>query len=1171
MSQTLLDQIKEKCSIPDFHPHSIKNNRSNCATHKNSSSPSFVYYSNTDTFFCHSCFSDHHMPLGSDVVGYFAHVYGYSDRTEAKLDLAKQLGITLTQKSKVEIEFEMFKLDIFQFFMQKCEENLLKHKDLYDMLQTKREFTNETMSCYHFGLFDANIQALMEDTYTTHELQLSGFLNEKSGWNCGKRLVFPYFNERNEPTYFIYRRFDNEPDFNPNAKYVKHFTKSPSLIKNQIFGRESLVQYRNKPLILSEGILDCVSTIQCEYPSLSPVTTQFSKNDVESVLDYAKRYDKIVVINDSEENEQGLKGAISTVKLFLQADIPIFIGIIPRQDVKKIDLDDYLRGDNAKDKLDELVNNSVDGLEYLVQNISHFDQTEREDELKDLIKLFIRIEESDLAIKLHTDEDQLNRIKELVKAYKSKEQFKLGIKLSDYDAFRKEVEKKQKQDLNKQRSRAIEQRKKRMLQIKQDLAKNEDFYWDDQILHESRFNIKWWGSEDKPIWERDEDGRLLGWDNYRKISTKEAETLGITPRPNEKMSKSQYVAMKLEEERLERDGVAPFLFVVYEGTYYKYDGRFWKSAKIEELEDQIGKIHSQLFKGELPDIAMTKAIIHKYKQRHMIKKHEPFSEVSKIKGKLPLKNGVLELDLAKIYDLNCRIEKGSDLVKNFHEYTARDFFTGGLNTIYDEEAVATELDEKLNEWLADNDQANTKRWRDRLLGFTADCLLPGNEMNWIQFLLGSGRNGKGTWAKVLAHLFGSDLVSELKWQSFDPRYDKYGTSPLEGKWLNIGSECNHEQKIDLSIVKSISGEDKIPLRKMQKDPYDYLVMAKLLFLDNIVPKFPKSETAFWGRINTVPFNHTWEGKEDPTLKERLQKEAEKGGLLNLLLPYLLLSERKRIKLEAQSDSHEIVQDFSEKNLDIYRFFEDSIESTDIVNDNISTEEAWLLYKHWYFLNRGDYPKECNKKKPTQSIGTSLTYWIKGQVKSGVIPQSRIKSDQRVGNLRLKPYFRFNEIFLGDLQYQIVNKLLQKQIEFKDYKELLEIHPVLNDYVIPLDMQNKINRNRIRKNSLDSEDPYYRTKQIEAYKKDHPLTDEIKAVLDGWMELGVSSDLDQLTAKKDLITELRNIREVIPRENLIAGIKSKDIQNPIEFIEQLTNTYHLIEPCDEAHSCYAVIH
>jgi len=445
------DKIKEKIRIPDLI-NLDANNRCECLVSGNSESPSCEYYEDSEIVFCHKC------QRTMDVIEVYA-ILNNMDRKTAIKELAIQNKIPFGKIDKKRLETEDLIYQIFKVFMEKCYNNPIFKKDYYQLEMRKRGFTKDTIEKYKIGLFDNSIRNLLESKYSKEILQKAGFVNQKENWNFSFRIVYPYLDHRGDPKYFIYRRIDENPDFAKSSKYRKQM--KTEFVEEIPFGLNSFGKSKDI-LIITEGITDAMSVIQAGYPCLSPVTIRIKKKHIEKMINYCKRYKKVVVVNDNEESGEGLKGAITTLNVLLKHGINAYIGGIPNPEkLEKIDLDDYLKPKlteiedidlhktindslrEQKEKLTEIVKNSREGFDFLLEQIDP--DRPNEDQIFELLSM---IPENDIAIRgvylkklkkytklAQKDLDKINekklREKELKEEQIKKEEYESEIELGN--------------------------------------------------------------------------------------------------------------------------------------------------------------------------------------------------------------------------------------------------------------------------------------------------------------------------------------------------------------------------------------------------------------------------------------------------------------------------------------------------------------------------------------------------------------------------------------------------------------------------------------------------------------------------------------------------------------------------------------------------------------------
>ncbi len=200
---------------------------------------------------------------------------------------------------------------------------------------------------------------LMDRGYPREEIIGSGLVvpwqrtDENGGTRSGVsdllrgRIVFPYLSGGLEPVYFIGRMTDETParDDTTPAKYKKQLVTIDGP-REPIFGVWSVSP--GDPLIITEGVTDCLAVLQAGRPCISPVTTRFKREQAPEVAELVRRSGgPVYILNDNEESGEGGKGAANIAyNLISQAldGARVFIGSPPRPEgVEKVDLNDFLR------------------------------------------------------------------------------------------------------------------------------------------------------------------------------------------------------------------------------------------------------------------------------------------------------------------------------------------------------------------------------------------------------------------------------------------------------------------------------------------------------------------------------------------------------------------------------------------------------------------------------------------------------------------------------------------------------------------------------------------------------------------------------------------------------------------------------------------------------------
>lgn len=177
-----------------------------------------------------------------------------------------------------------------------------------------------------------------------------------------------------------------------------------------------------------------------------------------------------------------------------------------------------------------------------------------------------------------------------------------------------------------------------------------------------------------------------------------------------------------------------------------------------------------------------------------------------------------------------------------------------------------------NSFLADI-TLNDTALADFLVRLGALCLTALPSQN-LFFLIGSGRNGKGVYGRLLTKILGrmswSLRPAQLTASHFNFDDSKRMLVNFKSKRLIT---CNESigGNLNLPLLKMISGGDELTGAKMRQDEVQFKPTHKVLLPTNEKPQLP-ADNAFLGRTRMVPFPASFVGREDRTLEDRLARE-----------------------------------------------------------------------------------------------------------------------------------------------------------------------------------------------------------------------------------------------------------------------------------------------------------
>jgi P4 family phage/plasmid primase-like protien len=176
---------------------------------------------------------------------------------------------------------------------------------------------------------------------------------------------------------------------------------------------------------------------------------------------------------------------------------------------------------------------------------------------------------------------------------------------------------------------------------------------------------------------------------------------------------------------------------------------------------------------------------------------------------------------------------------------------------------------------------------DYLSGFQSMCgyTLLGTNPRQVMFILyGRGRNGKSKTIEVLARIFADYAVNIAADSLMAKRFEnaRSDLARLSGARLATAAEGAEGAKMDEAIIKQITGEYVITVRKLYENEFEFTPVAKIWMTTNHEPVIPGTDDGIWRRIWMVPFSvQIPEEKCDPDIAAKLLSES--SGILNWCL------------------------------------------------------------------------------------------------------------------------------------------------------------------------------------------------------------------------------------------------------------------------------------------------
>jgi putative DNA primase/helicase len=151
------------------------------------------------------------------------------------------------------------------------------------------------------------------------------------------------------------------------------------------------------------------------------------------------------------------------------------------------------------------------------------------------------------------------------------------------------------------------------------------------------------------------------------------------------------------------------------------------------------------------------------------------------------------------------------------------------------------------------------------------------------YIHGPTRSGKGTFAETLLAILPKPLGVEVDFSTFTAKREadtqNFDLAPLKPARFIVASESNKYDSLNEAKIKAATGGNWIRCAFKHHNHFEYRPQFKIWLTSNHPIKGDVDDDALWGRVKVIEFPNSFLGKEDKTLKQRMQREANLKGVL----------------------------------------------------------------------------------------------------------------------------------------------------------------------------------------------------------------------------------------------------------------------------------------------------
>lgn len=311
------------------------------------------------------------------------------------------------------------------------------------------------------------------------------------------------------------------------------------------------------------------------------------------------------------------------------------------------------------------------------------------------------------------------------------------------------------------------------------------------------------------------------------------------------------------------------------GKWLIWSGTHWQIDLTGEVERRAKETVSSMYtEAARIDDEEQRAAVAKFAARCETNRAiTAMAELAKSEPGIPVLSDQLDSD---IWLLNCKNGTLDLKTGKLRPHDRKDYMTRLVPVEYDPTADFGEWAKFLHRIMNENQELIS--FLQRAVGYS----LTGSTREQCLFMpYGAGANGKSTFLEAIAEMLAgyAQRTPTDTLMAKDTSGISNDIARLKGARFVVASEVEEGKRLAESLVKQMTGSEKITARFMRAEFFEFAPMFKLWIGTNHKPVIRGTDAAIWRRIKLIPFNVTIPPEErDKELPNKLRKELP--GIFN---------------------------------------------------------------------------------------------------------------------------------------------------------------------------------------------------------------------------------------------------------------------------------------------------
>lgn len=242
--------------------------------------------------------------------------------------------------------------------------------------------------------------------------------------------------------------------------------------------------------------------------------------------------------------------------------------------------------------------------------------------------------------------------------------------------------------------------------------------------------------------------------------------------------------------------------------------------------------------------------------------------------------------------------------------------------------VLENKDELWHKFLNDALPKGQQNLLQEIMGY---LILNNNSAKKFFALYGVGDSGKSVILRVISKMIDEQYVSAMELQELTSKNNKFATYSLYGKLINMCGDISSKAIEDVSIIKQLTGNDKLRFEKKNgMSLFDYNT-ARMIFSMNKLPASYEKNKEFFNRLLILYFaNSIPEEKQIKDLEDKFNMDY----IINWSIEGLKRLIKNNLKFSTEKANDDLINEYVETDSPIVEFINEYCELTDDKQDYI---------------------------------------------------------------------------------------------------------------------------------------------------------------------------------------------------------------------------------------------